>query len=165
MFFKKIIRISLFTVIFLLSLTFIFLASCSTGAPEELEENAPSAIKEEEKIEEITEDATETVDSKLSEDFTDMKGIKEVTINMIDISFEIPEIIIDSGTTITWVNQDNVGHTVNSDPHPGHDNHPDLNSDLLSKGDTYSYAFDEPGLYTYHCSPHYSRMKGSVLVE
>lgn len=134
MFFKKIIRISLFTVIFLLSLTFILLASCNTGVPEEFKENAPSDTKEEEKIEEITKDAAETVDSKLSEDFTDMKGMKEVTINMIDISFEITEIIIDSGTTITWVNQDNIGHTVNSDPHPGDNNHPDLNSDLLSKG-------------------------------
>jgi len=68
MFFKKIIKFSLFTVILLLSLTFIFLASCQAGAAEELKESEPPDIKEGEEIEEITEDAAETVDSKLSED-------------------------------------------------------------------------------------------------
>ncbi|MFC2144850.1 plastocyanin/azurin family copper-binding protein, partial [Actinomycetota bacterium] len=119
----------------------------------------------EEIIEESTGDEPESADSKPSEDFIDLKGTKEVTINMENISFDMPNITVDSGTTVTWINHDNVGHTINSDPHPGHSNHPDLNSSLLSNGDTFSYTFDEPGLYTYHCSPHYSTMKGSVIVE
>jgi len=36
---------------------------------------------------------------------------------------------------------------------------------FLSNGETFSFTFDKPGLYTYHCTPHYQRMKGSVLVE
>ena len=164
--------------VLLLSLALIFSASCKATTPDELEEiiqpdedkeealgkEEDDAVKEE-IIEEETEDTVETVDSQLSEDFTDLRGTKEVTINMIDILFDMPNIIIDSGTTVTWVNQDDVGHTVNSDPHPGHSNYPPLNSSLLSRGDTFSLTFDEPGLYTYHCSPHYSTMKGSVLVE
>ena len=163
----------LFVMILLLSFALIFLASCKTTGTGEIVESTQidkgkvevMEKEEDEKIEEETEDAVETIDDKLSEDFTDLKGTKEVTINMKDILFDLPRIIIDSGTTVTWVNQDDVGHTVNSDPHPGHSNHPDLNSSLLSNGDTFSYTFTEPGLYTYHCSPHYSTMKGSVLVE
>ncbi len=174
MFSTKIIKIPLFVLILLLSSTLIFLASCSVTSTGEFEESAQSAEDEEETIEKVDDDTTEEemieedvepTDSKLLEDFTDLKGTKEITINMKNISFEMPKIIIDAGTTVTWINQDNVGHTVNSDPHPGHDNHPELNSDLLSNGDTFSFTFDEPGLYTYHCNPHYPRMKGSVLVE
>jgi plastocyanin len=173
MFLKKIIKIPLFVLILLLSSALIFLASCRVTAAGEFEENVQSVEDKEEAIEkvddtteeEMIEEDAEPIDSKLLEDFTDLKDTKEVTINMIDISFDMPKIIIDAGTTVTWINQDNVGHTVNSDPHPGHDNHPELNSDLLSNGDTFSFTFDKPGLYTYHCTPHYQRMKGSVLVE
>ena len=137
--------------VLLICLTLIFSASCKVTTPDEIEEDSK--------------DTAESIDSKPSEDFVDLKGTKEVTINMKDILFDMPNIIIDSGTTVTWVNQDDAGHTVNSDPHPGHSNYPPLNSSLLSRGDTFSLTFDEPGLYTYHCSPHYSTMKGSVLVE
>jgi plastocyanin len=178
MFLKKIIKVPLFAMVLLLSLALIFSASCKATTPDELEEiTQPDEDKEEvmeeeendavkeEIIEEDSKDTVESIDSKPSEDFVDLKGTKEVTINMKDILFDMPNIIIDSGTTVTWVNQDDVGHTVNSDPHPGHSNYPPLNSSLLSRGDTFSLTFDEPGLYTYHCSPYYSTMKGSVLVE
>jgi plastocyanin len=141
---KNISGISLFIMIILLSCALVFLASCKVTVQDRPEENMQSIEVE---------------------GFKDLKGKKEVTINMENILFDLPEIIIDSGTTVTWVNKDDVGHTVNSDPHPGHYNHPDLNSDLLYYEDTFSYTFDEPGLYAYHCSPHYSTMKGSVQVE
>ncbi len=138
----KILKVLILTIISIcLLLMFSFLAACSETT------------------------TIEPVDDQLSKDFTDLKGTKEVTINMKDISYELPKILIDSGTTVTWINLDDIGHTVNSDPHPGHDNHPELNSTYLSGGDTFSFTFDEPGLYTYHCTPHYETMKGSVLVE
>ncbi|MCK5566886.1 MAG: cupredoxin domain-containing protein [Actinomycetia bacterium] len=178
MFLKKIFKIPLFTMILLLSFALIFLASCKATAPDKIVESAQTDVGKEEVMEKEDDETTkeeiieedigdelEPIDSKPSEDFTDLKGTKEVTINMKNILFDMPNIIIDSGTTVTWVNQDDVGHTVNSDPHPGHSNYPPLNSSLLSRGDTFSLTFDEPGLYTYHCSPHYSTMKGSVLVE
>jgi len=174
MFLKKIIKIPLFILVLLLSSALIFLASCRATATSEFEENAQSVEDKEEAIEKVEDSTTEEemieedvepIDSKLLEDFTDLKGTKEITINMIDISFDMPKIIIDAGTTVSWINQDNVGHTVNLDPHPGYDNHPELNSVLLSNGETFSFTFDKPGLYTYHCTPHYQRMKGSVLVE
>ena len=117
MFLKKIIRIPLFVMILLLSFALIFLASCKTTATGGILESTQidkgkvevMEKEEDEKIEEETEDAVETIDDKLLEDFTDLKGTKEVTINMKDILFDLPRIIIDSGTTVTWVNQDDVG--------------------------------------------------------
>ncbi len=114
MFSTKIIKIPLFVLILLLSSTLIFLASCRATATGEFEESAQSAEDKEEAIEkvddtteeEMIEEDVEPIDSKLLEDFTDLKDTKEVTINMIDISFDIPKIIIDAGTTVTWINQD-----------------------------------------------------------
>jgi len=105
------------------------------------------------------------IDSKLSENFVDLRGSNEVTINMENISFDMPEIIIDSGTRVTWVNLEDAGHYINTNPHPGHNYYPEQNSELLSKGDSYSLIFDIPGIYPYHCSAHYSTMQGSILVE
>lgn len=105
------------------------------------------------------------IDSNLSENFADLRGTEEVTINMENISFDMPQIIIGSGTTVTWVNLEDIGHYINSNPHPGHNYYPKQNSELLSKGDSYSLTFDTPGLYSYHCSAHYSTMQGMVLVE
>ena len=105
------------------------------------------------------------IDRNLSENFTDLRGTKEVTINMENISFDMPQIIIDSGTTITWINLEDAGHYINSDPHSGHNYYPEQNSRLLSKGDFYSFTFEMQGIYPYHCSAHYSTMQGSILVE
>ena len=116
-------------------------------------------------IEEDTEDTVEAIDSELLEDFTDLRGTKEVTIKMKYISFDIPKIIINIGTTVTWVNLEDAGHYINSDPHPGHNYYPEQNSSLLSKGDSYSLTFDMQGIYPYHCSAHYSTMQGMILVK
>lgn len=105
------------------------------------------------------------IDRDLSENFTDLRGTKEVTINMENISFNMPQIIIDAGTSVTWVNLENDGHYINSDPHPGHNYYPEQNSELMSKGDSYSLTFDMRGIYPYHCSAHYSTMQGIILVE
>ena len=95
MFIRKSIKIPLFVMISLLSLALIFLASCKDTTSDDLEESVQSDVVEEEtmeKVEDATiekemikediEDDVEPIDSKSSEDFTDLKGIKEVTINM-----------------------------------------------------------------------------------
>jgi plastocyanin len=37
-------------------------------------------------------------------------------------------------------------------------------SELLAKGESYSFTFKKAGTYTYHCTPH-PYMKGTVVVE
>ena len=105
------------------------------------------------------------IDKKLAQEFVDMTGEKKVTIDLKDIAFSPKNIKISKGTEITWVNQDSIEHTVNTDSHPAHTYYLSQNSRTLEKDDTYSATFTEPGIYPYHCTPHAASMKGAVLVE
>ena len=105
------------------------------------------------------------IDKKLSKDFTDETGKKEVEIRMSEIMFNPQNIKISEGTKITWINDDSVAHYVNTDPHPGHSYYPLQNSKALGKGERYSVSFGTPGIYPYHCSVHADQMVGNILVE
>jgi len=80
------------------------------------------------------------------------------TIEIKDFGFSQPELRIKKGETITWINQDSVKHTVTSDV--GNE----LNSDFLSKTESYSHTFDSSSIFEYHCNAHPS-MKAKVIVE
>ena len=67
------------------------------------------------------------------------------------------------GTTVTWQNQDDIGHTVQSQDAHGNII-PLFNSGLLKTGDTFSYKFDKPGVYHYFCTIHPWRI-GIVTVS
>lgn len=96
--------------------------------------------------------------------YVDLRGQADVTVRMSQVQFEPAGILISPGTRVTWVNDDPVAHFVNTDPHPSHNAHPALNSLELGQGDTYSFTFEEGGLYAYHCSAHYPSMVATVLV-
>ncbi len=105
------------------------------------------------------------IDKSKALEFEDMTGKKEVTINLQNYSFSPPKIRVSKGTKITWINQDNIIHTVNTDSHPGHTYFLNQNSGNLLKGNTYSVTFADPGIYPYHCTPHAATMRGQILVE
>jgi plastocyanin len=66
-------------------------------------------------------------------------------------------------TTVTWQNQDDIGHTIQSQD--AHGNIITLfNSGLLKTGDTFFYKFDKPGVYHYFCTIHPWRI-GIVTVS
>ena len=67
------------------------------------------------------------------------------------------------GTTVTWQNQDNIGHTIQSINDQG-TIIPMFNSPVLKTGETFSYKFDNPGVYHYYCSIHPWRI-GVVTVS
>ncbi|MDE1845514.1 MAG: hypothetical protein KGI10_09355 [Thaumarchaeota archaeon] len=67
------------------------------------------------------------------------------------------------GTTVTWQNQDNIGHTIQSINDKGIII-PMFNSPVLRTGETFSYKFDNPGVYHYYCSIHPWRI-GVVTVS
>ncbi len=104
------------------------------------------------------------VDSSAVADYLDLTGQGEVTVAMENIDFDRPRIVIDRGTTVTFVNRDAVAHFVNTDPHPSHNAVPELNSLTLETGDTYTFTFDRAGEYGYHCSAHTS-MIGKIVVR
>ncbi|MFH2000759.1 MAG: cupredoxin family copper-binding protein [Planctomycetota bacterium] len=77
-------------------------------------------------------------------------------VDIQSFSFNPNNIQINAGDTVTWVNMMSVGHTSTSDAGL-------WGSPLLMMNDAWSYTFNVPGQYSYHCTPHPS-MKGGILV-
>lgn len=77
------------------------------------------------------------------------------TVTISNFAFIPAELTIKKGTTVTWTNKDAVAHDVASK---------EFKSELLKKGDTFSFTFSEPREYPYQCSIHPS-MKGKIKVE
>lgn len=104
------------------------------------------------------------IDRKTMGSFIDMTGKKEVRVNLSNFAFVPQKIRISRGTKVTWTNNDQVGHYINTDSHPAHTYYPAQNSKLLPKGDSFSLVFEKPGIYPYHCSAH-TTMTAAILVE
>jgi plastocyanin/methionine-rich copper-binding protein CopC len=103
------------------------------------------------------------IDRGLAAGFTDLRNQSAVTVTIDDLAFIPDEIIISPGTNVTWVNEDTVDHSVNTDSHPAHTYFPPQNSRVFSPGESHSVVFTTPGIYPYHCSVH-PFMRGAILV-
>lgn len=80
-----------------------------------------------------------------------------------DQSFSPAELTITVGTTVTWVNQDGLGHTVTH----GEDGAPlqdALFDEPVSAEQVVTYTFEEPGTYPVTCKVH-KDMQMTVIVE
>ena len=62
------------------------------------------------------------------------------------------------GETVTWINDDSSPHTVTSSS-----NDRTFDSDVLKRGETFSFTFDKEGQFPYICTLH-PNMVGPVLV-
>ena len=72
----------------------------------------------------------------------------KVKVIIKDGSFQPSEVSVVSGGKVEWHNQDDVQHTVIGDDQ---DSLP-LSSGLIMPGKKYSFTFNTPGVYGYHCS-------------
>ena len=82
---------------------------------------------------------------------TQSTEVWEILVAITNKGFNPKEITIKSGEVVTWVNEDNINHTVNSSGHPTHLAYPPLNTvDLLKPGEKKSLIFPDPGTYDYH---------------
>lgn len=79
------------------------------------------------------------------------------TEEIVGSAFSPPELRVDAGTTVTWVNTDEVAHTVTGDDLAFED------SGLLAPGQRFGKTFDTPGVYRYRCGPHPS-MVATIMV-
>lgn len=77
-------------------------------------------------------------------------------VSIDNFSFMPKEITVTKGTTVTWVNHDDVPHTVVSGGA--------FRSKALDTDDTFSFLFTQAGSYTYFCSVH-PVMVGKVIVR
>jgi plastocyanin len=72
---------------------------------------------------------------------------KTMTVSIKNFAFDPPNATVAPGTSVTWVNDDQVPHTATA-------NDGAFDSGTLQPGQSYSFAFDKPGTYTYHCNIH-----------
>ena len=79
---------------------------------------------------------------------------------LIDIQafqYSAPTLTVPVGTTVSWTNHDVEPHTVTS-------NDRTFASPGLETNDTFSFRFDRPGTYAYHCALH-PFMTGQIVVQ
>lgn len=105
--------------------------------------------------EEVTSTPVATVSSATETSSADV----QVEIKLFN--FHDDEITIPAGTRVTWVNHDNIEHSVTS----GTPENPDgvFDSDFFVKDETFSMVFDTPGEYSYFCRRH-NHMRGVIVI-
>ena len=80
-----------------------------------------------------------------------------ISITIDNFSFTPKEITVSKGTTVTWINHDDVPHTVVSTDKT-------FRSRALDTDDRFSFTFSGSGAYGYFCSVH-PVMTGKVIVK
>jgi plastocyanin len=84
-------------------------------------------------------------------------GPASAQIKIDNFTFGPTNLTVASGTTVTWINNDDVPHTVVSDDKV-------FRSKALDTDDKFSYTFTKPGTYNYFCSVH-PKMTAKIVVK
>ena len=84
---------------------------------------------------------------------------ESISVSINQFVFQPKELIVPAGTTVTWVNADDIPHTATSRAVP-----PLFDSKTLDKDDKFSFLFKVPGTYDYYCKLH-PNMIGKVIVK
>jgi plastocyanin len=79
------------------------------------------------------------------------------TVNIQYSMYTPDHLDVPAGTTVTWVNHDNVEHGVSSTQGGT------TKQSVAANGGTFRQTFSEPGIYTYYCHWH-SSMRGTINV-
>ncbi len=79
----------------------------------------------------------------------------EITID--NFTFAPATLTVRAGVEVTWVNQDDMPHTVVSADKA-------FASQAMDTGEKFSFTFTKPGTYRYYCSIH-PKMTGAVIVH
>jgi plastocyanin len=77
------------------------------------------------------------------------------TVRITALAFSPASIEIATGTTVAWMNDDSVPHTVTAGG--------SFDSGIFDPGGTFSWTFGNPGAFTYQCDLH-PQMQGQVIV-
>jgi plastocyanin len=79
----------------------------------------------------------------------------QITID--NFTFSPSALTVAAGTTVTWINHDDVPHTVTAQDHT-------FTSSGLDTDDHFSHQFTIPGTYTYYCTIH-PKMTATIIVR
>jgi plastocyanin len=85
------------------------------------------------------------------------KPVSTADVKIDNFSFGPAAITVAVGTTVTWINRDDIPHTVVSTEKV-------FKSKVLDTDEKFSYTFAKPGEYPYFCSIH-PKMTGKVVVQ
>lgn len=86
----------------------------------------------------------------------DIAGVTEATVTIVKQAFQPHTLVVATGASVTWQNDDSVAHTVTSSEGW-------FDSGQLAAGESFVHQFDKPGTYRYGCTNHPS-MEGVVIV-
>jgi plastocyanin len=81
-------------------------------------------------------------------------GGANVTIKLFQ--YQPGQVQVKAGTTVTWVNEDEIFHTVTAEKRKG-----SFDGPLDGKGKSFSFTFSKPGTYAYYCDRH-EHMRGEI---
>lgn len=77
------------------------------------------------------------------------------TVTIKGYAFQPDTLTVSVGSTVTWVNEDSVTHSVKSST---------FSSQNLATGDKYQFTFNTKGTFTYNCGIH-PTMTGTINVQ
>ena len=83
-------------------------------------------------------------------------GAEDQSITIQNYTFSPNKLTVVAGTKVTWVNHDQVPHTVVEKDKK-------FRSSALDTNDSYSFTFNTPGVYQYFCTIH-PTMTGTITV-
>ncbi len=81
----------------------------------------------------------------------------DTEVQIDNFVFNPQQIRVTAGATVTWVNHDDIPHTVTSQTGV-------FRSKALDTDDKFSFTFATPGSYPYFCALH-PHMTGTIVVE
>ncbi len=79
------------------------------------------------------------------------------TVHIGNFTFNQPVLTVRRGTTVTWINDDDIPHTVVAKDVT-------FKSKVLDTGERFSFTFAKSGQFAYFCSIH-PHMTGKVIVK
>ena len=80
----------------------------------------------------------------------------DAEVQIDQFTFAPQRLTVKAGTTVTWINDDDIPHTIV-------ETQGKFYSPALDTEDKYAFVFDVPGTYDYFCGLH-PHMKGKVVV-
>jgi plastocyanin len=89
---------------------------------------------------------------------TEAPGANEVFLEYK--TFNPTQLSVQKGTTVTFINKDNADHTATS-------TNKVFDSGRLKSGDSYTYTFNDAGVFYYYCNYHSSNSQeqGAIVVK
>jgi plastocyanin len=83
--------------------------------------------------------------------------VAETEVKIDNFAFAPQRVVVKAGTTVIWINNDDIPHTVASSAKL-------FKSNALDTKDKFSFTFTTAGAYEYFCSLH-PHMTGTIVVE